>query len=293
MSENQARFPVAAMARVLGVSKAGYYAWTGRSPSARAQSDEALLRRIRTLHLGSREPYGSPRIQAELRDQGKAHSRKRIARLMREAGLVGACHRRGGPVTTRRDEENRPAPDLVDRTFAAAEPNRLWVADITYIPTSAGFLYLAIVLDAFSRRIVGWSMADHLRTELVLDALEMAVSQRKPRDVIHHSDQGSQDTSPAFGSRCREAGVRPSMGSVGDAYDNAMAESFFSTLECELLSRRRFRSRPEARMALFSYVEGFYNPVRRHSALGYRSPLVYEQEHRPDPATETLVSQAP
>ena len=142
MSENQARFPVAAMARVLGVSKAGYYAWTGRSPSARAQSDEALLRRIRTLHLGSREPYGSPRIQAELRDQGKAHSRKRIARLMREAGLVGACHRRGGPVTTRRDEENRPAPDLVDRTFAAAEPNRLWVADITYIPTSAGFLYL-------------------------------------------------------------------------------------------------------------------------------------------------------
>ncbi|GJD66752.1 hypothetical protein MPEAHAMD_6950 [Methylobacterium frigidaeris] len=203
------------------------------------------------------------------------------------------CHRRGGPVTTRRDQEARPAPDLVDRSFAADEPNRLWVADITYIPTNAGFLYLAIVLDAFSRRIVGWSMTDHLRTELVLDALEMAVGQRKPREVIHHSDQGSQYTSLAFGSRCREAGVRPSMVSVGDAYDNAMAESFFSTLECELLARRRFRSRPEARMALFSYLEGFYNPVRRHSALGYRSPLVYEQEHRPQPTTETQVNQAP
>ncbi len=175
-------------------------------------------------------------------------------------------------MTTRRDQEARPAPDLVDRSFTADEPDRLWVADITYIPTRVGFLYLAIVLDAFSRRIVGWSMADHLRTELVLDALEMAVGQRKPRDVIHHSDQGSQYTSLAFGSRCREAGVRPSMGSVGDAYDNAMAESFFSTLECELLARRRFHSRPEARMALFSYLEGFYNPVRRHSALGYRSP---------------------
>ncbi|MBK3412738.1 IS3 family transposase, partial [Methylobacterium sp. IIF1SW-B5] len=245
MSENQAHFPIAVMARVLGVSKAGYYAWSGRSLSARAQADEVLLRRIRTIHLSSRQTYGSPRVQAELRDQGEAHSRKRIARLMRQAGLVGACHRRGGPVTTRRDQEARPAPDLVDRSFAADEPNRLWVADITYIPTRAGFLYLAIVLDAFSRRIVGWSMADHLRTELVLDALEMAVGQRKPRDVIHHSDQGSQYTSLAFGSRCREAGVRPSMGSVGDAYDNAMAESFFSTLECELLARRRFNSRPE------------------------------------------------
>jgi putative transposase len=196
-------------------------------------------------------------------------------------------------VTTQRDQGVRSAPDLVDRSFAADEPNRLWVADITYIPTRAGFLYLAIVLDAFSRRIVGWSMADHLRTELVLDALEMAVGQRKPQNVIHHSDQGSQYTSLAFGSRCREAGVRPSVGSVGDAYDNAMAESFFSTLECELLARRRFHSRPEARMALFSYLEGFYNPVRRHSALGYRSPLVYEQEHSPKPTTEILLSQAP
>jgi putative transposase len=168
----------------------------------------------------------------------------------------------------------------VDRDFSAEGPNRLWVGDITFVPTAAGFLYLAVVVDAWSRRVVGWSMANHLRTELVLDALEMAVTQRRPRDVIHHSDQGSQYTSLAFGSRCREAGVRPSMGSVGDAYDNALCESFFATLECELLARRRFRSHAEARMALFSYVEGFYNPVRLHSALGYRSPIIYEQEYR-------------
>ncbi len=212
---------------------------------------------------------------------------------MREAGLVGASHRRGGPVTTRCDQEARPAPDLVDRNFRAEAPNRLWVADITYVPTAAGFLYLALLLDAFSRRIVGWAMTHHLRSELVLDALEMAVTQRKPRDVIHHSDQGSQYTSLAFGNRCQEAGVRPSMGSVGDAYDNAMAESFFSTLECEVLARRRFRSQAEARMEVFSYIEGFYNPLRRHSALGYRSPVVYEQETASELPIETLPSQIP
>ena len=281
MSANQASFPVATMARVLGVSKAGYYAWAGRPPSARAEADAALLKRIRTVHVTSREIYGAPRVQAELRNAGERHSRKRIARLMREAGLVGASHRRGGPVTTRRDQEERPAPDLVDRDFTAEAPNQLWVADITYVPSAAGFVYLAVVLDAFSRRVVGWAMANHLRTDLVLDALEMAVGQRRPREVIHHSDQGSQYTSLAFGTRCQEAGVRPSMGSVGDAYDNAMAESFFATLECELLARRRFKSQAEARMAVFSYIEGFYDPLRLHSALGYRSPVTYEQEHAP------------
>jgi putative transposase len=241
MSTNQALFPIATLARVLGVSKAGYYAWVDRSPSVRAEADAALLKRIRTVHVSSRETYGSPRVHAELRGVGERHSRKRIARLMREAGLAGASHRRGGPVTTRRDDKARPAPDLVDRNFTADAPNRLWVGDITYVPTAAGFVYLAVVLDAFSRRIVGWAMANHLRTELVLDALKMAVGQRQSRNVIHHSDQGSQYTSLAFGSRCREAGVHPSMGSVGDADDNAMCESFFSTLECELLARRRFR----------------------------------------------------
>ena len=277
MSANQASFPIATMARVLGVSKAGYYAWARRPPSAHAQADAALLKRIRTIHISSHQTYGAPRIHAELHSAGERHGQKRIARLMREAGLVGASHRRGGPVTTHRGQEARPAPDLVDRNFTADAPNQLWVADITFVPTAAGFLYLAVVLDAFSRRIVGWAMANHLRTELVLDALEMAVGQRRPREVIHHSDQGSQYTSMAFGNRCREAGVRPSMGSVGDAYDNAMCESFFATLECELLARRRFRSQAEARMAIFTFIEGWYNPCRRHSGLCYLSPIDFER----------------
>jgi putative transposase len=286
MSTNQAVFPIASMARVLGVSRAGYYAWRDRPPSAHAQADAALLKRVRTVHASSRQVYGAPRVHAQLRADGARHGRKRIARLMREAGLVGACHRQGGPTTTQRDKEARPAPDLVDRDFTAQARNQLWVADITFVPTSSGFLYLAVVLDAWSRKIVGWSMANHLRTELVLDALEMAVGQRRPRNVIHHSDQGSQYTSLAFGGRCREAGVRPSMGSVGDAYDNAMCESFFSTLECELLARRRFASQAEAKIACFSYIEGFYNPVRLHSALGYKSPIAYEQEHSQKANTE-------
>jgi putative transposase len=271
---------------VLGISKAGYYAWLRRPPSARAVADAVLLKRIRTVHASSRETYGAPRVHAALRAGGERHGRKRIARLMRAAGLAGVSHRRGGPTTTRRDREARPAPDLVDRDFTASGPNQLWVSDITYIPTAAGFLYLAVVLDAWSRKVVGWAMANHLRAELVLDALAMAVGQRRPEDVIHHSDQGSQYTSLAFGKRCQEAGVRPSMGSVGDAYDNAMAESFFSSLECELLARRRFASQAEARMACFSYIEGWYNPVRLHSALGYRSPMAYEEEQTQATAAE-------
>jgi putative transposase len=286
MSMNQAVFPIASMARVLGVSTAGYYAWRDRPPSAHAQADAALLKRVRTVHASSRQVYGAPRVHAQLRADGAKHGRKRIARLMRGAGLIGACHHQGGPTTTQRDREARPAPDLVDRDFTAQARNQLWVADITFIPTSSGFLYLAVVLDAWSRRIVGWTMANHLRTELVLDALDMAVGQRRPRDVIHHSDQGSQYTSLAFGGRCRETGVRPSMGSVGDAYDNAMCESFFSTLECELLASRRFASQAEAKIACFSYIEGFYNPVRLHSALGYKSSIAYEQEHSQKANTE-------
>ena len=276
MSANQATFPIVTMARVLGVSEAGYYAWRRRPPSAHAVSDTALLKRVRTVHASSRETYGAPRVHAELRAGGEKHGRKRIARLMRAPSLVGASRRRAGVTTTRRERDARPAPDLVDRNFTASRPNQLWVADITFVPTATGFLYLAVVLDAWSRKIVGWSMANHLRAELVLDALEMAIGQRRPDAVIHHSDQGSQYTSLGFGKRCREAGVRPSMGSVGDAYDNAMCESFFATLECELLDRRRFASQAEAKMACFSFIEGWYNPVRLHSALGYRSPMAYE-----------------
>ncbi len=253
-------YPIAAMCRVLGVSASGYHAWLRRPPSARAEVDSALLERIREIHAASRGTYGAPRIHAELAAEGRRVGRKRVARLMRVAGLAGIS-RRTGVRTTVRNQRTRPAPDLVERNFAADAADRLWVADITYIPTWAGFLFLAVVLDAFSRRIVGWSMANHLRTELVLDALDMALWQRRPESVIHHSDQGSQYTSIAFGARCRQAGVRPSMGSVGDAYDNALCESFFATLECELIDRTRFRSQAEARMAVFEFIEGWYNCV--------------------------------
>jgi putative transposase len=264
------------MCRVLEVSASGYYAWRVRPPSARAREDGELLERILAIHADSRGTYGAPRVQAELRAQGIRISRKRVARLMRQAGVHGVSRRRF-VVTTVRQPGAVPAPDLVQRDFEVGGANQLWVADITYIPTWAGFLYLAAVLDAWSRRVVGWAMATHLRTELVLEALEMAVWQRQPSGVIHHSDQGSQYTSVAFGKRCREAGVRPSMGSVGDAYDNAMCESFFATLECELLDRCRFATQAEARTAVFDFIEGFYNPRRRHSALGYLSPLDYER----------------
>lgn len=268
--------PIATQCRVLGVSASGYYAWAVRPASARATADAALMEQIRVIHTRSRGTYGARRVHAELAALGVPVGRKRVARLMRARGLAGVS-RRKGIRTTIRDREARPAPDLVDRDFTAAGPDRLWVADITYIPTWAGFLYLAVVLDAWSRRVVGWAMTTHVRTELVLEALNMAFTQRRPMDVIHHSDQGCQYTSLAFGQRCRDMGVRPSMGSVGDAYDNAMCESFFATLECELLDRHRFRSQAEARMAIFEFIEGWYNPHRRHSALGYESPINYER----------------
>lgn len=276
MTANQAMFSISAMSRALGVSRAGYYAWRERASSARSIADAELTDRIKTIHQASRQTYGAPRIHAELIDEGIHVGRKRVERLMKAAGLAGVSRRKTAR-TTFRDERARPACDLVDRNFHADEPNRLWVADITYIPTWAGFLYLAVVLDAFSRRIVGWAMGHNLKAQLVLDALNMALTQRRPVNVIHHSDQGSQYTSIAFGLRCKEAGVRPSMGSVGDAYDNAMCESFFATLECELLDRRKFQTKAEARMAIFQFIEGWYNPARRHSALGYQSPINYER----------------
>jgi putative transposase len=275
---NQAAYPVATMCRLLGVSASGFYAWLERGPSARAQADAQLLTRIAQIHQRSRETYGKPRVHAELTEQGIRVGGKRVARLMRSAGLHGVS-RRKRVYTTVRDPAARPAPDLVQRHFSAPRPDALWVADITYIPTWAGFLYLAVVIDAFSRRVVGWAMQNHLRSALVLQALEMAYGQRRPGDVVHHSDQGTQYTSIAFGMRCQEMGVRPSMGSVGDCFDNAMAESFFATLECELLERRRFKSQAEAEIAVFDFIEGWYNPQRRHSALGYLSPMNYEQQH--------------
>ena len=205
-------------------------------------------------------------------------SKKRVQRLMKELEISGTSRRRWIS-TTQRDERFRPAPDLVDRNFTAQRPNQLWVADITYIPTWEGFLFLSVVLDVYSRRIVGWSMQTHLKTELVLAALTMALNQRKPEDVIHHSDQGCQYTSIGFGMRCKEAGVRPSMGSIGDCFDNAMCESFFATLECELLQRTKFKTRSEAELQVFEFIEGWYNPHRRHSSLDYQSPIEYERNY--------------
>ena len=279
MKAHQAKHKAARMCRVLGVSSSGYYAWQGRGLSQRAQKDQELLALITRIHQESDGTYGVPRVHAELCKAHNIHvGKKRVARLMRQGNLVGVSKRRYC-VTTQRDSGAKASADLVHRLFTASAPNKLWVADITYVPTSTGFLYLSVVVDVFSRLIVGWSMSSSLATQLVLDALDMAVRQRKPQGVIHHSDQGCQFTSYAFGKRCEAAGIRPSMGTVGDAYDNAMCESFFSTLECELLARKRFKTHYEARLALFNYIEGWYNPRRRHSGIEYLSPKEYEKQY--------------
>jgi putative transposase len=280
-------YPVTTMCRLLDVSTSGYYEWRDRKPSARAREDAVLTEMISEIHSMSGGAYGAPMIHAELADRGFQVGRKRVARLMKAAGLQGVT-RRKSTWTTRRNTGSRPAPDLVDRDFTADGPNKLWVADITYIPTWAGFLYLAVVLDVWSRRVVGWSMANNLRSELVLDAFNMAVQQRRPGDVIHHSDQGCQYTSIAFGKRCQELGVRPSMGSVGDCYDNAMCESFFASLECELIDRSTFRTRREARIAVFRWIEAWYNPLRRHSGIDRMSPVSYERRHLFNPPAESV-----
>jgi transposase InsO family protein len=276
----KAHHTISHLARVLGVSRAGYYAWTSRPPSARAVADATLGNQIREIHARSRGTYGAPRVHAELRlGLDICVGCKRVARLMREHDLQGV-HRRRRRGLTRRDPQATPAPDLVERQFRPAGPDRLWVADITQQRTGEGWWYLAVVLDAFSRRIVGWSMADHLRTELVLDALDMAISQRDPAPgLVHHSDHGSQYTSLAFGRRLTEASLVGSMGTVGDALDNAVAESFFATLECELLDRHPWPDRQTLRTAVFDFIEVFYNRQRRHSTLDYTSPASYEQHH--------------
>ena len=279
MKANQANYSVEVMCRLLGVSRSGFYAWAQRPMCLRRRQDLALTSTICAIHRRSRETYGAPSIHAELADDHGIHvGRKRVARLMRQNGLRGATLRKY-VVTTQSDPDAAKPIDLVERRFFADAPDQLWVADMTYVPTWSGWLYLAMVLDVYSRKIIGWAMDTNMRTELILDALQMAVTQRQPIGVIHHSDRGSQYTSYAFGKRCREAGIMPSMGSVGDAYDNAMAESFFATLEREVLNRRRFKSQAEARMAIFEWIEGWYNPHRRHSGLGYRSPVNYERAH--------------
>ena len=278
MKANQAELSVRAMCKTLRVSHSGDYDWLDRPACAQAQANAVLLEQIRAAHAASDTTYGVPRIQAELAEQAIKAGHNRIAAVMRANGRRGVSRRRGWCVTTKRDKEQRPAPDLVQREFTASGINQLWVADMTYIPTWAGFVYLAVVLDVYSRKVVGWAFGQQQTAELVIQALNMALITRKPQGVIHHSDQGSQYTSVDFGKRCKEMGVRTSMGSVGDAYDNAMAESFFASLECELIDRRSWKSFAEARMAIFTWIEGWYNPRRRHSGIGQKSPINFEKE---------------
>jgi putative transposase len=274
----KARTPVSVACELLGVSTSGFYAWASRAPSDRELSDAWLIERIKQIHADNREVYGSRRVTAELSlGEGIAVSRKRVQRLMRQAGLSGLVARKRGR-TTIRVPGVRVADDLVERRFRPAAADVLWVADITYLRTWEGWVYLAAVQDAYSRRIVGWSMADHMRSELVVDALQMGLHRRRPAPgLIHHSDQGSQFVSLAFGQKARDAGIAVSMGSKGCAYDNAVAESFFATLKKELVHRRSWPTRRELISEVFEFVEGFYNTTRRHSTLGYLSPAQFER----------------
>jgi putative transposase len=277
IAAEKANHPIDLLCRVLGVSRSGFYAWQTRAPSDRALSDVWLTERIREIHEANRGVYGAPRVHAELRlGQEVRVGRKRVERLMRAAGISGLVPRKRGR-TTIRVPGVRVADDLVERQFMPTAPNVLWVADITYLRSWEGWLYLVAVQDAFSRRIVGWSMADHMRSDLVVDALNMAIARRRPEaGLIHHSDQGSQFVSLAFGQACAKAGIARSMGSRGDCWDNAVAESFFATLKKELIRRQSWATRAELRTAVFDYIEIFYNATRRHSTLGMLSPADYE-----------------
>jgi putative transposase len=277
----KANYPIRTLCQTLGVSESGFYDWRGRPLSTRAMADAALLETIREVHTMSRGTYGSPRVWAELRLGAEIRvSRKRVERLMRLHRLEG-IYRRRRRGCTRRDPAATPAEDLVNRRFQASGPDRLWVTDVTEHPTGDGKVYLAAVVDVWSRRIVGWSIADHLRAELVCDALDMARWRRRPPrgQTIMHSDHGCQYTSWAFGRRLREAGLLGSMGSIGDAYDNAMIESFFATLQRELLDRRAWRTRKELALAIFEWIEAWYNPRRRHSSVDDRAPVEHEHLH--------------
>jgi putative transposase len=277
VTANQASFPVRMMCRLLQLSTSGFYAWQDRPLSAHDRKDVELMALICGIYEHSHRTYGARRVHAELREAyGIRVGRKHVARLMRRADLRGVQKRRFR-CTTRSGVAERWAPDLVNRHFLADRPDALWVADATYVPTAEGFLYLAIVLDVFSRLIVGWAMDARLGSQLVLKALDMAYAQRSPQEVIHHSDHGSEYTAIAFGTRCQRLGIQPSMGSVGDCFDNAMAESLFASLECELLDRNHFLTREEARAAIFAWIEGWYNSHRRHSSLGYLSPQEFER----------------
>ena len=266
----------------LKISRSGYYASIGREPSKRAREDAELVREIQDIHRASRSTYGSPRVHIELEARDFQVGRHRVARLMRENGIT-AHFKRPFRCTTDSKHSLAVAENHLSRNFAVDGPDRAWVTDITYLWTAQGWLYLAVVLDLFSRRVIGWSMAEHLRTELVLGALNMALGQRAPsQDLMHHSDRGCQYASQAYRDALAAHGIECSMSRKGDCWDNAVAESFFGTLKTELVHRTRWATRLAARTAVFEYIEVFYNRLRRHSYLGYLSPVDYENLHQPD-----------
>lgn len=276
MSEHQMDFPISRMCQVLRVSASGYYAWLRRRPSQRAEANAALVEQIRDIHQASRRTYGSPRVHAALRRRGLACGRQRVARLMRCEGLVGRSPRRRYPHTTQSSPGNPVAPNVLAQDFTAERPDQKWVADITYVDTAEGWLYLAPVLDLFSRKVVGWSMDNHLYSSLVEDALHMAVTRRRPAPgLLHHSDRGTQYTSAAYQQMLTNLQCRVSMSRTGNCYDNAVMESFFSTLKSECLTGQ-FQTRAQARTTIFEFIEVWYNQHRLHSSLGYLSPEEFE-----------------
>jgi len=280
MAWHESEYSVKRMCRVLGVSRSGYYAWRNRAESPRAQANERLLVRIREEYQLSRKTYGSPRIHAALRSKGVPCSRKRVARLMRLEQIGARRARRRIPRTTHRNPEALPAPNLLNQDFSSPAPDRKWVSDITYIDTAEGWLYLASVLDLFSRRVVGWAMDKHMEASLVRQAWNMAVSQRQPSaDLLHHSDQGSQYTSELYQQALAASHCQVSMSRVGNCFDNAAMESFFSTLKSEC-AVQQFDTRAHARTTIFEYIEAWYNRQRLHSSLGYLSPVEFELKSR-------------
>ena len=279
IKEHQEEFEVSVMCDVLEVSRSGFYAWCERPASERALANEALLVEIKRIFAENRCLYGPVRVWKALQEQGIPCGKGRVERLMRENGIRVQPKKRY-TVTTQADESKIPAPNLLDRDFSAEKPNRKWVADITYIWTQEGWLYLAGVMDLFSRRIVGWAMAEHMTAQLVCDAFDMAIQQRKPDEgLLHHSDRGSQYTSHLFQDRLHSAKAIASMSRKGNCYDNAAMESFFGTLKSELVDRTTYRTRAEAQTDVFFYIEGFYNRTRLHSYLGYKSPQTFEENY--------------
>jgi transposase InsO family protein len=277
IEDRRAEYPVRIMCGALGVSPAGYYAWRSRPQSRRSTVNRELVDDIRQVHRNNHGRYGSPRIHIELQVQGRGVSRGRIERLMRHHGIRAIMARPRRVRTTDSRHDLPIAPNLLERNFTAAAPNRIWLADITYIETDQGWLYLATVMDLYSRRIVGWAMQDHLRTELPLTALCMAISAQRPdTDLIHHSDRGVQYASADYRETVRSAGFRASMSRKADCYDNAPMESFFHTLKTELVHHRQYATREDAKRDIFAYIEGYYNRTRRHSAIGYISPIEME-----------------